>query len=326
MITGASACPPNRTTAIHILGAGAIGAPLAAFLARAGRPVVLVRTSSNDEARRPVRVKVHGTRGTIEATVTRVSLAKMDMPRGLVVVAVKAHRNEALARRLRDLGATGPLVLLQNGMGVERPFLEAGFREIHRGILYVTSEAIMPGEFSLNVIRRSPLGPVAGGRAESDTVAQLSTQEMPFQRVDDIRPEVWRKTIVNAVFNSIGALLEADNNVFQRNADAAETAAEVVRECADLALARGIKLDAEELMETVHAISRGSTQLISTLQDLRAGRPTEIEFLNLELERLAARCSPPVDLRTTALLGKLVLARSRERRQGLDRPAGETPD
>jgi 2-dehydropantoate 2-reductase len=35
-------------------------------------------------------------------------------------------------------------------------------------------------------------------------------------------------------------------------------------------------------------ISTGSKQLISTLQDIRNGRQTEIESLNLEIARLAA--------------------------------------
>jgi len=114
------------------------------------------------------------------------------------------------------------------------------------------------------------------------------------------------------VFNSICALLDVDNGIFARDESVAAMALVVVRECLALARARGISLTEAELVEQIQRISRGGNGvLISTLQDLRKGRPTEIEFLNLALARLAAAHSPPIDLRSTELLGRLVLEKSR---------------
>jgi hypothetical protein len=60
---------------------------------------------------------------------------------------------------------------------------------------------------------------------------------------------------------------------------------------------------------------KGSDQLISTLQDIRSGRQTEIEFLNLEIARVAASMQPRLDLPRIELLGKMILVKSLQHRR-----------
>jgi 2-dehydropantoate 2-reductase len=73
-------------------------------------------------------------------------------------------------------------------------------------------------------------------------------------------------------------------------------------------------------MEQIQQISKGSDgQLISTLKDIRNGRETEIEFLNLEMARMAAAQHPRIDLPKTELLGKMTLAKSRPQATGQSR-------
>ena len=72
-----------------------------------------------------------------------------------------------------------------------------------------------------------------------------------------------------------------------------------------------------ELMEQIMLISKGSNQLISTLQDIRSGRQTEIDFLNLEMARVADSMHPRLRLPKIELLGKMILAKSlQQRRRG----------
>ena len=64
-------------------------------------------------------------------------------------------------------------------------------------------------------------------------------------------------------------------------------------------------------MEQILLISKRSDgQLISTLQDIRIGRQTEIEFLNLEIARVAASMQPSIDLPRVEFLGKMIVAKS----------------
>jgi len=68
-------------------------------------------------------------------------------------------------------------------------------------------------------------------------------------------------------------------------------------------------------MEQIRQISHGSQgQLISTLQDLRHGRETEMQHLNLAVTRLAESMHPALTLPRTHLLGQMILAKSRGQR------------
>jgi len=105
-------------------------------------------------------------------------------------------------------------------------------------------------------------------------------------------------------------LLEVDNGVFVRDEPTADLARQLVEECITLTDRLNIGLSESEVMQQIMLISQGSKQLISTLQDIRNGRQTEIESLNLEIARLAASQQPPLHLLRTELLGKMILAKS----------------
>jgi 2-dehydropantoate 2-reductase len=305
-----------ETRTIYILGSGAVGFPLAASLAAAGRRVVAVRTSRADVAYRTVTVTLRNGPDRLETVVETVSLAGLRELDGPIVVAAKAYANDAIARELAGRGAAGPIILLQNGIGVEQPYLDAGFPSIYRCVLYVTGQTTGEYEFQFRPVTASPIGVIAGTEEElRRCVAALTTETFPFRAEADIRREIWRKAIINAVFNSICPLLEVDNGVFARDEDAAGLAREVIRECVMLTDRLGLELSAPELLEQLLLISRRSDgQLISTLQDLRGGRSTEMPFLNTAIAGVAASLEPGIELPRVALLGRLVAAKAAQLR------------
>lgn len=303
---------------IYILGSGVIGFPLAAYLTQAGRNVMAVRTSRADVARGKVIVTVQNGAERVNISVATISLAQLAEIDGLIVVTAKSHANQTIAAALQSRGASGPVVILQNGVGVEKPFLAAGFAPVYRCVLYVTSQVTAEGVFSFRPVTASPIGVIHGDKAGLATcVAVLTTDGFPFRTEEQIEREVWKKAIINAVFNSICPLLDMDNGIFVRNAEVAGVARTVVQECVALTDRLGLDLTEDELMMQIMAISkRADGQLISTLQDLRMGRETEIEFLNLEMARIAATLQPALALPRTELLGKMIAAKSYQHRQG----------
>lgn len=305
------------TETIYVLGCGAISFPLAAHLARAGRSVVAVRTSRNDAVRSTVTVTVHSGANRFSAPVETVSLSELTRLEGLLVVTAKSYANPAIAQALRDKGATGPVVLLQNGVGVEKPFLEARFFPVYRCVLYATGQATSEHEYTFRPVTASPIGVVSSdGSGLESCVEALTTQGFPFRSEANIERETWKKAVANTVFNSVCPLLEVDNGVFARDEGVAHLARELVRECVTLTDRLGMSLSESELMEQIMLISKRSDgQLISTLQDIRAGRPTEIEFLNLGIARMAASLQPKLDLPRVELLGKMILEKSIQHRR-----------
>lgn len=297
---------------IYILGSGAIGFPLAACLTNVGRKAVAVRTSRTDIPKSIVTITMRNGEHPIRTPIETVSLSELAALHGTIVIASKAYANEAIARQLKDKSATGPIVILQNGIGVEKAFVDAGFPSVYRGVLYITSQAISEYEFAVRPVAASPIGVIRGDESHlEECVESLNTEGFPFRPEANIQWEIWKKAIANAVFNSICPLLGADNGIFARDEAVADLAREVVRECVALTGSLGLGLSEAELMEQILRISRASDgQLISTLQDIKSGRQTEMDFLNLEIARIAASMQPALPLPRVELLGKMILAKS----------------
>lgn len=308
---------------VYILGSGAIGFPLAVFLTNAGKKVVAVRTGRNDIPKSTVTVTVGNGPDRESAAVETVSLSRLSRIRGTIVVCAKSYANSAIAHALQEKAATGSIVVMQNGVGVERPFLELQFPIILRSVLYMTSQANSQFDFTFRPIRSSPTGIISGDESNlKKCVTSLTTPGFPLHAETNIQREVWKKAIINSVFNSICPLLDVDNGIFVRDEDAVDMAREVVNECVTLTDRLNLDLGEGELMEQIMAISQGSQgQLISTLQDIRRGRPTEIDSLNLEIARVAASVEPGLNLPRTELLGRMTLIKSMQAIQLADRPS-----
>jgi 2-dehydropantoate 2-reductase len=301
----------ERKQTIFIVGSGAVGFPLAAYLANAGRSVVAVRTSRNDVPKSTIKVTVQNGEDLITSSIETVSLSNLANLDGIVVIATKSYINQTIVTELKERRANGPLVIMQNGVGVEKPFLAAGFNAICRCVLYVTSQPSSDYHFSFRPITASPIGIIQGSQADLNAcVEQLTTGEFPFRTEANIQREIWKKAIINSVFNSVCPLLEVDNGVFVRDEPTANLARQLVQECITLTERLNVGLSENEVIQQIMLISKGSKQLISTLQDIKNGRQTEIESLNLEIARLAASQEPPLHLPRTELLGKMILAKS----------------
>lgn len=298
---------------IYIFGSGTIGFALAANLAHTGRKVIAVRTSRDDIDKRTLPVVVGMNENQIKASIETISLSKLSHLEGILVITAKSYANESIAAQLRGKTADLPVILLQNGVGVETPFLNADFSQVYRCVLYATSQVASENEFRFRPITASPIGIIRGDEAGlNHCISALHTDGFPFRAEADIQREVWKKAIINAVFNSICPLLEVDNGIFIRDENVREMAAEIIQECVTLMEKLKVNLTQAEIMEQLLAISKRSDgQLISTLQDIQAGRKTEIESLNLEIARIAA--SMQVEVPKTELLGKMILAKSTQK-------------
>jgi 2-dehydropantoate 2-reductase len=297
---------------ISIFGAGAIGLPLAVHLQRAGRSVRVIRTSQPDAPPHTLTVTVQHGASAVSATIACIGLTHLQARDGISVVTTKAFANAILAQALAQRPSTGPIILLQNGIGVEAPFHAAGLNDVYRCILYITSSPLSTHHFSAHAVTPSPIGNVLGdGRNLAACVAALHTDPFPFCVAEQIQPAIWNKAIVNAVFNSICALLDTDAGVLLRNATSWELAQAVIAECIALTDRLGIDLDQQVVTEQIRRISQQSSgQIPSTLQDIRNRRPTEIDFLNLGIAGVAAQLQPPLAMPQTELLGRLVAAKS----------------
>lgn len=298
---------------IYIVGTGAIGKCLAAFLKLSGKEVTLIRGSLDDQPDSLETIHLQLPADIeLRAEVRVQTFSNLDAIEGAVLVASKAFGNPTIASKLAVINSRVPIVLLQNGLNVEQPFLDMGFQSLYRCVLMVTAQFTGNGHISFKPVATCPVGVISGDTSElADVLEHIENPWFTFSPEKEIQTLIWKKVISNCVFNSICPLLETDNGIFNRDPSALELAERIIEECVRVAKRCNISINTQEVRSVVLNISqRSEGQLISTLQDIRQGRPTEIDMLNGEIVRLARQYNIEDQVQQTRILGELIAIKS----------------
>ena len=116
----------------------------------------------------------------------------------------------------------------------------------------------------------------------------------------DIRPHLWGKLIANAAINPVAALLGKPNGVVLTDEHAGEVARSLAQEAATVANAMRIPLPFSDPWSYVRTIVEQTADLDnSMLNDLRAGAPTEIDFINGAIVAAGRRAAVPTPYNET---------------------------
>lgn len=213
----------------------------------------------------------------------RVDVSLKDV---LVIPMVKLVDLRELVEKLKPrMTPSTAFLLLTNGVGIRRDVYRwsggiIGEDSIYRGIVEFggTLEGpgrvrVYPGGVALeNRFRQSPWGDCFQG------------WELETRWPRDIRPVVWKKLLVNSIFNPLSVLLNTSNRGISRGY-LNPIKEKLLVEGRSVARARGIEVDLslENLNSVVCSDNRNSM-----LQDILRGRKTEIDFINGRLVRMAA--------------------------------------
>jgi 2-dehydropantoate 2-reductase len=298
---------------IYIIGAGAIGKVLAVFLQKEGREVMILNARNDHGTETSHKLSVQLNDGSIlKETILISSFSKQPVLDGVIVMANKSIGNESVAELLQSRCGDSPIVVMQNGLDIERAVLEKGFRNIYRCVLLATSQYVAEETLRFKPVASSPIGVIRGSASLlEEVITTLDTPLFGFAKAENIQPVIWKKVIANCVFNSVCPLLETDNGVFWRSERARQIAEDIIHECTGVARSAGVELNDEEVLQTVLQISKASDgQIISTLQDIRMRRPTEIETLNMAVVRSALRNGYSGSIERTKVLGELTKLKS----------------
>jgi 2-dehydropantoate 2-reductase len=292
------AAPMSSRTEFAILGAGAIGSILGAHLARAGHSVtMLVRE------RRAAQLRSDGLRikGLNEFTIPIRVLTDASELRGadVLIVAMKTPGTAEALEPLRsaDIGAA---FSIQNGMWKNEALANAFGAERVLGCLANTSGELLPsGEvlFTRNVniyIGELPTG--SSARAEG-IARTIDASGVRTTAVPDVLAREWTKFVGWAALMLMSITTRATTWRYLTDPDCALVMVRLVREVAGIARAAGVTLTTEDTLLPLQGILGGSEEAgvqavmqagrdfqrnapnhrLSSLQDLEAGRPLEIE-------------------------------------------------
>jgi 2-dehydropantoate 2-reductase len=261
---------------IIVLGAGAIGSLYGARLA-ANNDVTLIGRTEHVAAINSKGLRVEG----LESQVVRVRAATaVDRigPNALIILATKVSDTKMALQPIAPLVRDDTTILcLQNGIGSER--LARTALENHgvvlRGITQFGAIFEEPG-----VIRFMARGYTLVEQHErSARLSEVLTAAGLDCRVSpDINTDVWHKLVINCVVNPITAILGCEvGGIANPELDPLKRL--VIAECVAVAAAEGVSFQGDFLRE-IDDRFRPSHNIASMLQDLRRGRPSEIDYLN----------------------------------------------
>jgi 2-dehydropantoate 2-reductase len=270
---------------IIVLGAGAIGSLFGAKLAT-HNDVTLVTRDEHAAAINSHGLRIEG----IEPEVVRVRAATgIDQipPDALIILTTKVPGSAAALAPIASLVREDTVILcLQNGLGSERIARTAlGDRGIVlRGITQFGATFKSPG-----VIQFMARGYTVIEEHERSAwlAAVLSAAGLDCRVSTDIAEDVWHKLMVNCVVNPITAILGCEvGGIANPQLDPLKRL--VIDECIAVAAAEGVAFE-NDFMKEINDFFRPSHNIASMLQDLRRGRPTEIDYMNGAVAALGAQ-------------------------------------
>ena len=200
------------------------------------------------------------------------------------IVAVKSmHTDRAMADTAHAF-ADGAVCSVQNGAGNEE-LVAKHVREVIRGTTFPAGHIVEPGHVGWDTKGDTHIGPFEPSPAPMDKVEALADActrgGMPTHALEDARGAQWRKLIFNAASNAIAALTGLTHGRIAEP-PTRDLAWAVMAEGRTVADAQGITLDMspEELFDFAARKEVAYDHKPSMLQDVEAGRQTEIDFLN----------------------------------------------
>ncbi|HMM20555.1 MAG TPA: 2-dehydropantoate 2-reductase [Selenomonadales bacterium] len=303
---------------IAIIGAGAMGGLFGARLTSAGEEVWLVDTA--EETIRAISQNGLTLDDAAGVAVTRpqaVTQASSVGPADLIIVFVKAWATPAAAKAARDLLKADTAVLtLQNGCGnAEILAAELGSERIIAGTTSQGASLLRPGHVLHGGSGDTQIGEVTGHMSPrlAQIAGVLTGAGIPTRPVGDISPFIWGKLLVNAGINAVTALTRLANGQLAEFAETRELVAAAVQEAAAVAGAAGVTLPYPDPVAAVFSVAKATARNRSSmLQDVLAGRPTEVAAINGVIVREGERLGVPTP--ANRLLTSLVLALSKGQR------------
>ena len=326
-LAGAGVTRAGAGPRVAVVGAGAVGCYYGGMLARAGVHVTLVGRPAHVEA-----MARDGLRLTTAAFDEHVRVdASIDIAAvagaALVLACVKSTDTESTAAELAPHLAPDARVLsLQNGVDNAARMAAVLGRPVAPAVVYVATEMSGPGhvlhkgrgelvipadigaasstelaDVTANAAAAldaslAPVPIVDAGLSSADIVALFAGAGVPVELSGNVVGALWGKLVLNCGYNALSAITDIPYGKLVTLPGMAQTVHDAVAECLAVAAALGVQIPGDVWASVERIATSMPGQVSSTCQDLRRGKPTEIDHLNGYVVREGDRLGVAVPL------------------------------
>jgi len=289
---------------VAILGAGAMGAAYAAkFLDASAFSTVLIAREPRRDRLQTEGLVVNGKHYAIPVVHPDETQPNAD----LIIVALKNHNLPEAANDLRNLvGSGSTIVSVMNGLDSE-DYLGSVYGMDK--VLYAIAVGIDAVREGNSVTYTNPGKILFGDPDNSRPSERVRRVQAAFERAGlaseiptDMMRMLWWKFMINVGVNQASAVMRAPYGVFQSSPDAQALTETLMREVIVLAQHIGVNLGEQDL-DAWNAVLKtlspeGKT---SMLQDIEAGRKTEVEAFSGKVVELGKSHGIPTPVNQTLL-------------------------
>ncbi|KAL1301854.1 hypothetical protein AAFC00_006039 [Neodothiora populina] len=184
------------------------------------------------------------------------------------------------------------LVSVQNGIDAEIALRQAFRNPVFSSTCYISCSQKQPGivehvssirphAFYMGINRP---GTLSSGEKE---LASFVSLDSAFTKVDDAHVERWRKMIFNTAWSLSTSLMDCNTHEVLRDDSGLRLVSGLAQEAYRVGRMMGINLPTDIPKYTVESAGKAPALVPSMLQDIRAGKPIEVEALCGGILRMA---------------------------------------
>lgn len=310
----------NYSCRCAIYGAGSLGTVMGAYLSKNGVNVELINRNKAHTA----ALKEKGARitGTVNMTVPVKALYpdEMNGKYDVIFLMTKQLLNKEVVTFLKPfLSENGVVVTMQNGIPEPSVAEIVGTEHTIGCVVEWGATLSAPGESTLTSDPESlsfHMGKMEGISDEQlNLVKGLLEKMCPVEIEDNLMGARWSKLLINATFSGLGTVMGGLFGDVSETPIAKRVAVRCMKECIDVGHATGTKFaavqgkDITKLFYWKSAPKRAFAQFLlpiamkkhrllepSMLQDLKKGKPCEIDAINGVVCEWGRKCNVPTPI------------------------------
>jgi len=280
---------------VFVVGAGAMGCLYGAALAAGGATVTLIDTNAGHiEAINRDGLEVETRQGTARLPLPAKLPSEAQGAADLILLFTKTYHSDAALDGVKHLVGEHTYVLtLQNGLGnVERVAARVQRGKVLVGVSTLPADLVGPGRIRSLGEGGTKLYPAFSPETEfaAEVCRLLTNGGLPSQLEPDILEAIWAKAVFNSAMNPLCALTRQTPGFFHAKEESRALISAMVEEGVAAARANGVLIEAAP----IHALTEVSMtdhadHEASMLQDIKAGRRTEIDAISGAIAEAAKR-------------------------------------